>query len=128
MSGSGEEVAVLVKAEGHDAIGAVERLLDAVPVVDVDVNVQDSGMDLEQFEDGKDDVVDVAESRGLGFLGVMEAAGPVDGNVGIVVVKADGTIDGGTGVKLGELEESVEDGTVGVLAGVELLHLSGVLP
>lgn len=128
VAGPREEVAVLVQAEGHDTVGAVEGLLDAVAVMDVDVDVQDAGVHLEELEDGQDDVIDVAEAGRLGLLGVMEAPGPVDGDVGVVVVEADGPVDGGAGVQLGELEQSVEDGTVGVLPGVELLHLAGVLP
>lgn len=37
----------------------------------------------EELEDGKDNVVDVAEARGLALLGVMEATSPVDGDVGL---------------------------------------------
>lgn len=42
---------------------------------------------LEQLEDGQDDVVDVAETRGLGLLGVVESAGPVDGDVCLLLVQ-----------------------------------------
>ena len=38
-------------------------------------------MVLEEFKNSKDNVVDIAESRCLALLGVMEASGPVDGNV-----------------------------------------------
>mmetsp|Transcript_13936 Transcript_13936/g.33257 ORF Transcript_13936/g.33257 Transcript_13936/m.33257 type:complete len:206 (+) Transcript_13936:977-1594(+) len=96
--------------------------------MDVDVDVQDAGVHLEELEDGQDDVIDVAEAGRLGLLGVMEPPGPVDGDVGVVVVEADGPVDGGAGVQLGELVQSVEDGAVGVFPGVELLHLAGVLP
>ena len=36
---------------------------------------------LEEFKNSKDNVVDIAESRCLALLGVMEASGPVDGNI-----------------------------------------------
>ena len=36
---------------------------------------------LEEFKNSKDNVVDIAESRCLALLGVMETSGPVDGNV-----------------------------------------------
>lgn len=42
---------------------------------------------LEQLEDGQDDVVDVAETRGLRLLGVVESAGPVDGDVRLLLVQ-----------------------------------------
>ena len=50
-------------------------------MVDVNVNVQDPLVVLEEFKDGEDDVVDIAEARCLTLLGVMEASGPVNGNI-----------------------------------------------
>eukprot|EP00624_Nannochloropsis_granulata_P004061 evm.model.NODE_30402_length_3421_cov_4.555686.1 len=47
VSRTREEIAVLMKRHRHDPIGAVERLLHAVAVVDVYINVQDAGMVLE---------------------------------------------------------------------------------
>ncbi len=86
-AGAGEEDVffVFVEGEGHDAVGGPEGLLDAVAVVDVDVDVEDAGVVEEELEDGEDDVVDVAEARGFGFFGVVQTAGPVDGGVGLVV-------------------------------------------
>ncbi|CAD6909970.1 unnamed protein product, partial [Tilletia laevis] len=37
-------------------------LLDPVAVVDVDVYVEDAGVDAEELEDAEDDVIDVAET------------------------------------------------------------------
>lgn len=42
---------------------------------------------LEQLEDGEHDVVDVAETRRLRLLGVVESSRPVDGDVGLLLVK-----------------------------------------
>uniref|UniRef100_A0A8D3BG67 Uncharacterized protein n=1 Tax=Scophthalmus maximus TaxID=52904 RepID=A0A8D3BG67_SCOMX len=42
---------------------------------------------LEQLEDGQDDVVNVAEARGLGLLGVVQSARPVDGDVRLLLVE-----------------------------------------
>jgi hypothetical protein len=39
-----EELAIFVKADGHDAVRGVERLLNAVTMVDVDVNVNHAGV------------------------------------------------------------------------------------
>ena len=79
VPGPGEEsVAVLVKGEGHDPAVPVEGFLHAVPVVDVNVNVQDPRIVSEQFEHGEDNVVDVAEPGSPGAFGVVQAAGPVD--------------------------------------------------
>ena len=79
----GEELAVLVEGVGHDAVGRPERLLDAVAVVAVDIDVEHAGDGAEELEDAEDDVVNVAEARGFALLCVVEATGPVDGNVGL---------------------------------------------
>lgn len=42
---------------------------------------------LQQLQDSQDDVVDIAESRRLRLLGVVEAAGPVDGDVCLLLVQ-----------------------------------------
>lgn len=40
VSGARKVLAVLVEGDGHDAVSGVERLLHAVAVMDVDVDVQ----------------------------------------------------------------------------------------
>ena len=125
VAGTREVFAELVEADGHDAVGGVEGLLDAVAVVDVDVDVEDALVLLEELEDGQDAVVDVAKAGGLGLLGVMESAGPVDDDVGAVLVETAGAADGAGGVQLAELEEAVEDRTI--LADVEALELPDVV-
>lgn len=57
----GEELAVLVERAGHHPVGRVEGLLDAVAVVDVDVDVQDAGVVPQQLEDAEDDVCNGAK-------------------------------------------------------------------
>lgn len=42
---------------------------------------------LEQLQDGQHDVVDVAEPRGLGLLGVVKTSGPVHRNVRLLPVE-----------------------------------------
>ena len=125
VAGAGEVLAVLVEGDGHDAVGGVEGLLDAVSVVDVDVDVEDALVVLEELEDGEHDVVDVAEAGRLALLGVVESAGPVDGDVRLSLVQFHGAGHTAAGGELAELVESVKDGAV--LADVEALHLSVVL-
>ena len=102
------------------------NVLEISTVVDVDIDVQDPLVVLEELQDGQDDVIDIAETRGLAFLGVVEAARPVDGDVCRLLVELDGRGDRPAGRQLAELVEAVEDGTV--LADVEPLHLLVVLP
>lgn len=80
-------------------------------------------MELQKLEDGEDDVVDIAEPRCLALLGVVEAAGPVDGDVGVATVELDGGADAAAGGGLAEGEEAVKDGAV--LPDVEALDGAG---
>lgn len=72
-TGAGEEVVlvVFVEGDGEDAVGGPEGLFHAVAVVDVDVDVHDARVQAEELQDAEDDVVDVAETAGFGFFGVM---------------------------------------------------------
>ena len=87
---------------GHHAVGRVEGFLDAVAVVDVDVDVEDSRVESaawvkfsyglegggretgpKELQDGENDVVDVAEPARLTLLGVVQTSSPVDGDVSL---------------------------------------------
>lgn len=67
-------------------------MLDSVAMVDVDVDVEDPRVVQEELENGKDDVVDVAKSGGFGLFGVVQASGPIDCDVGLVVGQLAGCI------------------------------------
>jgi hypothetical protein len=86
-----EVLAELVKGAGHHAAGGVEGLLDAVAVVDVDVDVQHALMFLQQLQDAQHAVVDIAEAAGLALLGVVQAASPVYHGVGHAFVESNRT-------------------------------------
>ncbi len=75
---------VLVERDRHDAVGGEEGLLDAVAVMDVNINVQHARVDAQQLQDGEHNVVDVAEARRLGPFGVMQPAAPGNGDVRLV--------------------------------------------
>lgn len=72
-------------------------------MVDVDIDIENALVGPEEFEDGQDNVVDVAESGSFAFTGMVETASPVDGNVGFVLGENGG--GGWNGGRLvGELE------------------------
>ena len=48
--------AVLVERDSHDAVGGVEGFLDAVAVVNVDVDVENAWVEAEEFQNAKHDV------------------------------------------------------------------------
>lgn len=69
-------------------------------------------MDLEELEDGEDDVVDIAKSRSFAALRVVEPAGPIDGDVGAAAVEFPGGANRSASVGLAVVEEAVEYGAV----------------
>lgn len=77
----GKELAVLVERARHDAVGRVEGLLHAVAVMAVNVDVEHARDGAEELQDAEHDVVDEAEPGGLALFGVVQPAGPVDGNI-----------------------------------------------
>lgn len=52
MSSAREIIFELMERACHDTIGQIECLLNAVTVMDIDVDVQDSLVGFEQLEDG----------------------------------------------------------------------------
>mmetsp|Transcript_44830 Transcript_44830/g.141163 ORF Transcript_44830/g.141163 Transcript_44830/m.141163 type:complete len:210 (+) Transcript_44830:347-976(+) len=68
-----EEVAVvLVEGGCHNSVCVDERLLHSVSMMHIDIDVKDAREELEQLQDGQNDVVDVAEARGLVALRMMK--------------------------------------------------------
>ena len=56
--------------------------------------------------------VDVAETTGLAFLGVMQTTGPVHSNVALAAVQPRRALHAAASADTAELEQSVKDGTV----------------
>ena len=81
-------------------------------------------MNLEELKNAEHNIIDIAESRGLGLLGVMEPTGPVDSDVGVLAIELNGGADWAAGGGLAETEEAVKYGAV--LADVEALEVTGV--
>ena len=81
-------------------------------MVDVDVDVEHARVVLQELEDGEDDVIDVAEALGAVDARVVQAAAPVDGDLGEAVVERDGRADGHGGGALGKIKDRLEDWAV----------------
>ena len=101
-----------MKRHCHDPVREIEGLLHAVPVMDVNVYVEDPGVVLEQLEDGDHDVIDVTEAASLELLGVVESARPVDGDVTLLSAQLLRGLQGGASVARTELVQALENGAV----------------
>ena len=76
---------VLVQGDGEHAVGVVESGLDAVAVVDIDIDVGDAQPLIDQPLDGDGGVVEDAEAEGGGFRRVVHPAAETEGDVALVV-------------------------------------------
>ena len=115
-----EEVFVeFVETHRHNPVGVVEGLLHPVPVVDVNVEVEDSGVDLQQLQDAQDDVVHVAETTCFCFFAVVEASRPVNHDVALACDNQVGCVDAASGRQFAEIEEPFEAGAVEGLVDLE---------
>lgn len=54
-----------MEGNSHHSVGIVECLLHSISVVDVNVQVENSGVNFQQLKNADDDVVNVAESTSL---------------------------------------------------------------
>ena len=59
---------IFMKGKCHNTICRIEGLLDAVTVMDVDIDVEDTRVVQQQLENCENDIVDVAEAGGFGLL------------------------------------------------------------
>jgi hypothetical protein len=128
-----------MERHGHDTVGRVERLFDAVTcatdemsvvqssrakpasrnghcggsswrtVMDVDVDVDHAWVVLEQLQNSEDDIVAIAETRSFWLLGVVQPSGPVDRDVSLVVVQLDRTPDASTAWQLAKSDATTPD-------------------
>ena len=89
-------------------------------MVNVDVNVEHALVVLEQLEDGEDDVVGEAEARGLGLLGVVQPARPIDRDVRLALVELRRAAERASDTELAEAVDAVKPRAV--LADVEPLR------
>lgn len=110
---------------GHNSVGGIKSFFHAVAMMNVNVDVQDTLMVFQKLENGQDNVVDITEAGSFGLLGVVKSTGPVDGNIGGLLVQFDGRGHGSAPGELTELVKSIKHGAI--LAHVEPLHLFVVL-
>jgi hypothetical protein len=56
LTSTREVFAVLVERHGHNSIGGIERFLNTITVVDVNVDVQNPLLEPEELNDAEDDI------------------------------------------------------------------------
>ena len=54
-----------MERDSHDSISVVESLFDPITVMNVNIEVEYSRVDFQQFKNANNDIVDVAEATSL---------------------------------------------------------------
>ncbi len=103
----------MVQGDCHDVGAVVEGISDAVAVVDVNVEIEDSFVLLGEDDAGQSNVVDVAEAGGVFRVCVVVSAGGIEGVLCLVVEDHLCAGEGGAGCEEGIFVKSFEDGAVG---------------
>lgn len=116
-----------MEADSHDSVGVVEGFFDSVSMVDVNIEVQHAWVDLQQLQDAEDYVVDVAETTGLCFPGVVETAHPVDCYIALASDDQVRCVDAASCGQLAVVEQSFEARTVKALVNLEDLAQLDIL-
>ena len=95
-----------MEGNGHDSVRGVESFLDAIAVVDIDVDIKYALVESEKFEDAENNVcgadamlgllhergmissrkrtVHITETAGFRLLCVMESSRPIDSDITFV--------------------------------------------
>ena len=56
LSGAWKIFAVFMEGNRHNTVGGIECFLDAVAMMNVDVDIEDSFLEAQQLQDGQDDI------------------------------------------------------------------------
>lgn len=80
--------------------------------MDIHIDIKDSRIGFKELEDGEDNVVYVAEPRGLRLLGMMHAARPVEGDLSLPSSEGRSSVDRSARVGLAVLEHAIENWAV----------------
>jgi hypothetical protein len=117
-----------VERDCHDSIGVIKGLFDTVAVMNIDIEVKDSGVYFEQLKNAENDIIDVTEPTGLGLFAMMEATGPVDNNTSLLSENEIGCIDTTASGQLAEIIQALEARVIKVLINLKNRMQSRILP
>lgn len=95
--------------------------------MNINVQVKNAWINVQKLDNGQHNVVYVTETACLRFLGMVQPACPVDGDIRLPVEQQASSVNRGPRGDLAKVVEAIEGGTVGGLADLESLSLLKVL-
>jgi hypothetical protein len=66
-----------VETDSHDTISIVKSFFNSISMMNIDVEIENAGIDFEKLKDAEDNVIDIAKATGLGLFTMMKASSPI---------------------------------------------------
>mmetsp|Transcript_11278 Transcript_11278/g.19256 ORF Transcript_11278/g.19256 Transcript_11278/m.19256 type:complete len:340 (-) Transcript_11278:276-1295(-) len=107
-----EHIPKLVERQGHDAIRDVKCLLHTIPVMDINIDIHHTRIIPQHLEDGKYNIIHVAEAGCFRSLGMMETTAPVDSNIRGACHQLSSSVNRRACRHLAKIPQSVKQGTI----------------
>ena len=101
-----------MEADSHDSVGVIKCFLNSISMVNINVEVKHSGVDLQQFQDAQNDIIDIAKPAGLSFFGMVEPARPVNDDITFSCYDQIRSIDASSCCQLAKVKKSFKAWTV----------------
>lgn len=112
---------------GHNTIGVIERLLNAIAMMHVDIEVEYPAVVLEKLQYTDNDVIDVAETACFGLFRVVKTARPVYGDVRLPWNQNICSVDATPHGQLAEIIQPLEGGAIECLVNLIFELGTGVI-
>ncbi len=103
---------VLMERHWHDSVGQIKCLLNPVSVMDVDIDVNNSWINKQKFQNGQHNIVYVAKTTCLRLFGMMKPSTKIDSDVRLSVQEQCCRIDWSAWRNLAVIIKTIESGTV----------------
>lgn len=110
-----------MKRTSHNSVTQIKRLLDPIPMMHININIQHSIMVLQQLQNPQHNIIHITKPRRFALLRMMQASRPVNAYIRPLRVQIDSSIDASPARNRAELIQPVKDRAV-IDTQVEHLH------
>jgi hypothetical protein len=83
---TGKEILpILMKGNGHNPIRQIKGLLNPIPMMHINININNSRINQQQLKYSQHNVINIAKATSLALLSMMQSTTKVNGNVGLAI-------------------------------------------
>ena len=118
-----EILPILMKRNRHDPVREEESFLNSISMMDINVKVKDSRVNLQQLQNTNNNIIYIAKSTCLRFFCMMKPACPINGNISVSIENQTCSIYWGSSRNLADIIQPIKRGAVCWLANLKSLAL-----